>query len=322
MNKKENFLRAVRRENPEWVPNNYEAAARISCPVVERPTNAGRDDFGVLWNFSPEAEGGTYPSETELVVTDIEHWREQVIFPDLKKINWESVRDEVSKIDREEFLVEGFCEMGLFERSYLLLGMEEALMAYYTHPEEMYALCSAIADYKIDLLRRYHAASGMDMIWYGDDWGTQQNLFVSPVIWRKIIKPNTKRIYDCLKELGIIINQHSCGWIESILPDLCEMGTDIWNPCQPCNNLAEMKKRYGGEISFWGGVDSQFILDNPAATPEDVRIEVRKRIDKMALPAGGYILGPSHSVPYEPAKLHAMKTEASEYGCAVYQKNK
>jgi hypothetical protein len=41
--------------------------------------------------------------------------------------------------------------MGIFERSYLLLGMEEALMNYITHPEEMYEMCGAIADYKIRL---------------------------------------------------------------------------------------------------------------------------------------------------------------------------
>ena len=68
------------------------------------------------------------------------------------------------------------------------------------------------------------------------------------------------------------------------------------------------------------GVDSQFVLDNPSAGPAEVTTEVKRRIDEMALPSGGYIVGPSHTVPYDPDKLQAMKTAIEEYGQAVYQR--
>jgi len=157
------------------------------------------------------------------------------------------------------------------------------------------------------------------MVWYGDDWGTQDALFLPPEIWRKTIKPATQRIYDCMKERDIVINQHSCGKIEDIFSDMVEMGADIWNPCQPCNDLASLKKQYGGKVAFCGGIDSQFILDKPGVTPEEVRKEVRKRIDQLS-DGGGYIAGPSHSVPYDQELLDAMNDEIDGYGRSIYQK--
>ena len=319
MNIKENYLRAIKRQNPQWVPIVDEAVITVRPPICERPNSAGKDVFGCEWAINENAKGGTYPSERNFVITDISKWREQVMFPDVDAFDWSAARNEVQKIDRETFLVGGFIEMGLFERIYLLMGMEEALMAYYTDEEEIEALASAIADYKIAFLKKYHEQIRIDYLWYGDDWGTQGNLFISPDIWRRVIKPHTKRIYDCAKSLGIIINQHSCGKIESVVGDLVEMGADCWNPCQPCNDLFALKKQYGESLCFIGGVDSQFVLDNNFATADDVVAEVKKRIDEMALPHGGYIIGPSHSVPYDPEKLNAMNRTIKEYGLEIYR---
>jgi uroporphyrinogen-III decarboxylase len=98
------------------------------------------------------------------------------------------------------------------------------------------------------------------------------------------------------------------------------MGADIWNPCQPCNDLKALKEKYGDRITFCGGVDSQFVLTDPNKTPDDVRREVIKRIDEMALPNGGYITAPSHEVPYDKAKLAAMEDAARTRGREIYEK--
>jgi uroporphyrinogen decarboxylase len=100
---------------------------------------------------------------------------------------------------------------------------------------------------------------------------------------------------------------------------MIEMGADIWNPCQPCNDLAALKEHYAGKICFCGGIDSQFVLHRPGATPAQVRAEVRRRIDEMAA-GGGYIAAPSHSVPYDPALIEAMNDEIQDYGRAYYGK--
>jgi len=320
LTKKENFLRAIRRQNPEWVPYGCENVTLVYPPVVERPAGKGKDDFGVLWDINELAEGGTYPVEGDFVITDIEDFKNQLKFPNFAKMDWSVAAKEAAAVDRDEYLIQGVSEFGVFERSYLLMGMQNALMAYYTNPDEMYELCGAIADYKIALLTKYHEVVKPDMMWYGDDWGTQNNLFIAPEIWRQIIKPHTQRVYNCMKELGIIINQHSCGKIDSVFEDICEMGADVINPCQPCNGLKELKQRFGELICFCGGVDSQFVLDNDEATPQDVTDEVIKRIYEMSLPNGGYIISPSHSVPYNKEKLDAMEKAAVEHGRKVYER--
>jgi len=314
---KENLLRVIRHDRPEWVPNGMESVVMLDAPVVERPREAGCDAFGARWSLEQGAEGGTFPTHGGQTIDDLSRWREQITIPDVDAMDWDAIAARAAEIDRDIHLVSGFVEMGLFERAYLLLGMSEALIAILTEPERMYELLGAVADYKVALIARFHDAAHLDLVWYGDDWGTQDRLFMPPPAWRAIVKPHTQRIYDCMRARGILINQHSCGKIEAIMDDVVEMGADIWNPCQPCNDLARLKRTHAGRITFCGCLDSQFVLGRPGATPVDVRAEVRKRIDELAA-GGGYIAAPSHSVPYDPALIEAMNDEIATYGRRCY----
>lgn len=317
MTPRDNKLRAIRRDHPQWVPTAEEARVRIKPPLAERPDQAGLDCFGVRWSCEPGAEGGTFPAHGGHVVHDLARWRDEVRFPDLDALDWDCIRRQAEAVDRSQYIVEGFVEMGLLERSSLLLGMEEAMIGYAADPRSMYELLSAIADYKVELIARFHRAANLDMIWYGDDWGSQASLLVSPSVWRETVKPHTQRVYDAMKSRGILINQHSCGKIEAVFADMVEMGADMWNPCQPCNDLAGLKKRFGDRIAFCGGIDSQFVLARPGVTAQEVRQEVRRRIDELA-PGGGYIAAASHAVPYAPEILAAMDDEIAVYGRKVY----
>ena len=322
MTEKENLLRAIRHQNPEWVPNAFkimQTVCFLDPPVVERPMGAGTDDWGVKYLFNAAEEDGSYPLQDEFVVTDITKWREQVRFPDVDAMDWTNIAEgwerkpiDLSTIDRENRLVVGMVRIGVFERLYLLMGMENALINYLEEPEEMAALAEAIADYRIRLIRKFAQTVKLDMIWYSDDWGTQTSLFISPESWRQIIMPQTKRIYDCAKELGLLFCQHSCGKIEAIFPDFVSMGPDIWNPCQPCNDLAELKRRFGDKICFFGGIDSQ-LLGKPDITIDEVRAEVRLRIDQLA-GVDGFIAAPSQTTVYAPQVVGAMFAEIDAYG--------
>ncbi|MEI6809369.1 MAG: uroporphyrinogen decarboxylase family protein [bacterium] len=319
MHPKENLLRAIRHDSPERVPNGMGPAIMVAPPIVTRPGNAGVDSWGVLWDMDA---GGTFPSNHQHVLTDIRAWRQQVRFPDLNACDWtrlvhgwggQGPAVDRKTLDRDNNIVCGVIELSMFERSYLLMGMEEALMAYVADTEIMDELLGAIADFNIELIERLDDAIDVDMIWYGDDWGTQTQLFMPPDVWRRTIGKHTHRVYDCMKRRGIIINQHSCGRIDQVFGDIVEMGANVWNPCQPCNDLAGMKKRFAGRIAFCGGIDSQFVLDRPGVTVAEVRAEVRRRIDEMAA-GGGYIAGPSHGVPYIPEIIAAMNDEIASYG--------
>jgi hypothetical protein len=324
---KENLLRAIYRQDPEWVPYGMEDTIWLYPPYWERPLASGLDDFGVRWNFHPDAEGGTYPDPDGYPIRDLANWKEQLCLPDVNALDWEDIklgftgkRISLSSCDRSKYLVCGIIEMGLFERSYLLLGMQNAMLSYATSPGLMYEMLGAVADFKIAVIERFHAEVGLDVISYGDDWGTQENLFISPRTWRQVIKPHTLRIYEAMKRLGLIIIQHSCGKISSIFEDMVELGPHVWNPCQPCNDLLVLKQKWGDRITFYGGIDSQFVLARPGVTAQEVRAEVRQRINDLAK-GGGYIAAPSHSVPYQPELLFAMEDEIKVYGHEFYRKD-
>ncbi len=323
---KENLLHAIHHQNPEWVPYGMENTFWLYPPYWERPHTAGMDAFGVHWNYEPDTEGGTYPDPDGYPIRDLARWKDQIQIPDVNALDWIDIKHgfsgqciDLSAIDRSQNLLCGIVEMGLFERSYLLLGMQNAMEGYAAEPEMLSEMLGVVADFKIALIERFQARVGLDMISYGDDWGTQHNLFISPRTWRQVIKPHTQRIYAAMKRLGLIIIQHSCGKINSIFPDLIELGPHVWNPCQPCNDLQALKRQWGEQVTFFGGIDSQFVLNRPGVTPAEVRAEVRRRIDEMAA-GGGYIAAPSHTVPSDEGLLSAMQDEIQTYGRAYYAK--
>ena len=286
--------------------------------MIERPSQEGEDSFGVHWSYDPNAEGGTYPTPGRHPVSDPAQWKKAVSFPNLEEFDWKAVKENAAAIDRHEVFVQGFVEMGIFERSYLLLGMEGALVSYMTRKDIMAELSEAIADFKIQVIQMLDEAIDMDMLWYGDDWGTQVDLFLPPEVWREIVRPQTERIYRAAKERNILVNQHSCGKIESIIPDMVAMGADMWNPCQPCNDLKAVKEQFGNRLILKGGIDSQFVLGRPGVTADEVDDEVKKRIYDLA-PGGGYVAAPSHSVPYLDFVRSAMEEAITRYGREVYR---
>ena len=319
MTPKENMLRVLRHDAPEWVPNGLEAICCIPQPVEERPEQPRADVFGVIWDLEEGAKGGTYPALDRYVIRDLSRWCEQITIPTVEDVDWVGLKRVVDGCDRKTQFLMGYTHMGLFERSCLLLGMENALMAYLAEPKLLDELLDALADYKIRQIEAIIECFQPDMYWYGDDWGHQHGLFLPPDVWRRSVKKHTKRIFEVIKGHNLILHLHSCGKIEEIFADVIEIGVDVWNPCQPCNRLASLKDKFGDKITFCGGIDSQFVLDRPGVTPEEVRAEVRARIDQLAV-GGGYIASPSHSVPYDQELLDAMNNEIATYGRTFYTK--
>jgi len=76
----------------------------------------------------------------------------------------------------------------------------------------------------------------------------------------------------------------------------------------------KLKKEFGKELSFWGGgCDTQKIL--PSASPEEVREEVKRRIEDLA-PGGGFVFCQVHNIqPDVPLEnIIAMYEAVEDYG--------
>jgi uroporphyrinogen decarboxylase len=145
--------------------------------------------------------------------------------------------------------------------------------------------------------RVYEAAGGkLDIFYMADDYGMQDRMLISPACWRRVFKPIVKRFMDWGHARGLKTMLHSCGSIRPIIPDLIECGLDILDPIQPLANGMnpfELKREFGKDLCFHGGVDIQELL--PHGKPQEVR-EAVKRLTEEVGKDGGYILAPAHQV--------------------------
>lgn len=235
-----------------------------------------------------------------------------------------SDRDRAYRHRDFETQINGFHEQGLavtawagnvFESSWQIRGMEDFLSDLYTAPELAEALVERLTLGNIAIAKAASKA-GADIIRYGDDVATQSGMMMSPDLWRRVFKPSLARQFAAAKEVNpdVLTWYHSDGNCEAIVPDLIEIGLDILNPVQPeCMDPAEMKKKYGDRLSFWGCVGTQTTL--PFGTPEDVRATVRHLVKHVGY-NGGLVIAPSHviepDVPWE--NIEAFADACREYG--------
>ena len=158
----------------------------------------------------------------------------------------------------------------------------------------------------------------VQIIMTGDDLGTQESTQMSPDLYRKVVKPRHKKLYQYIKEhSNAYLFLHSCGAIYEFIPDFIEMGVDILNPVQISAKGMEpkrLKKAFGKDITFWGGgCDTQKIL--PFGTPKEIEEEVKRRIGEFA-PGGGFVFAPVHNIQVgvPPENMVALYEAARKYG--------
>jgi uroporphyrinogen decarboxylase len=158
----------------------------------------------------------------------------------------------------------------------------------------------------------------IQLVTMGDDLGLQDGTAMSPDLYREMVKPIHKEFISFIKKrTRAKIWMHNCGSIYDLIPDFIELGIDVINPVQvSARNMdtKKLKKEFGKDIVFWGaGCDSQNVL--PWGKPEDIREEVKRRIEDLA-PGGGFVFAPIMNiqldVPVE--NIIAMFETALEYG--------
>jgi uroporphyrinogen decarboxylase len=195
-----------------------------------------------------------------------------------------------------------------------LRGYERWLMDLVDNVEFFEAMTGKVTDIWLRISQRMLDAVGSnaDIICYGDDIAFQSGPMVRHDMYEARIKPHQRRIFDLLRGHSGKVLYHSCGSVVSLIEDLIELGVDALNPVQV--NAARMdtdalKSEFGDRIAFWGAVDTQRVL--PTGTPDEVRAEVRRRIEDLA-PGGGYVLSSVHNIQAEvpPENIEAMLKEA------------
>ena len=194
-------------------------------------------------------------------------------------------------------------------------GMENYFMKMYTDPAIVDAVTRHIVDFYLEANEKLFKLAGkkIDAFFFGNDFGSQLDLLVSPDHFDRFIMPYFREFTEQGHRHGYNVVLHSCGSIDRVIPRLIDSGVEVLHPIQArAKNMdaESLAKKYNGKIVFLGGVDTQQIL--PFGTPDQVRAEVR-RIKKIFGP--NFIVSPSHEsiLPnVSPENITAMAETAAE----------
>ena len=282
------------------------------------------DQFGVTWRRPREGanpqfvyiDGPFYDVEPSIDAIEAFQW------PDAEGPEViEGVRERVEEIKNSgQFaIVLHLPGGGVIHRGYALRGFTQYLKELYKAPDFLCRMMDHLADYFIRIAERTIEAAGpgnIDVIYLGEDLGTQNGCMFSPEIYRKLIKPRHRRIVETIKSLTKAkILFHCCGSAYHFIDDLIDIGVDVLNPVQVTAKDMQperLKAEFGDRIAFWGGINSQETL--PLGTPQEVRAETRRIIDILGK-GGGYVLNSVHNIQpgVPPENIVAMFDEGKTY---------
>jgi len=289
--------------------------------VLEKtlPDGSHQDDFGVIRQRPP---GSHYfdvvksPFDREITLSDIVQWP----WPDPLDPGYiRGLREQALDIrhNTDYALVLHTSDIMVHTSQYMR-GFERWYMDMLLAPDLIGALMDAILELRMEIARQALEAVGdlVDVVSFSDDVADQRGPAVSPAVYRKIIKPRHKRYMDLIRsktEAKILF--HSCGSVVQLIPDFLDIGADFINPVQVSAkgmDTAALKREYGHQLGFWGGVDTMRVL--PFGSEDDVRNAVHKCIHDLA-PGGGYILTAVHNIQPDvpPQNIVAMYDAARNF---------
>ena len=271
-----------------WIGHQQPGRADRIDPVYVLTQNAQwTDEWGTRWGHSA---GGTGAHQLRCPIED---WSQldEYIATRLPKADapgrFEPVLAELEMHRDTKYIL---CRIGLllYERLNCLRGAENVLTDLYTNEKELRRLCDSVASYDLQMIRQW-AKLGADGLFLTEDWGAQNGLMISPVMWRRIFRPYYARMIDEAHKYGLDVILHSCGNVMDIVGDFIDIGLDVLDPIQPtAMDITQVARRFGGHISFCGAINAREMLDT--YRPQQVKDMVRRTIDTLARPFGGGLI--------------------------------
>jgi len=175
-------------------------------------------------------------------------------------------------------------------------GVEAALVNLLSAPALFECAVRCIHERYLDRLAPGLAAAQgcFDICWLGDDFASQQSMFLSPEHWRSFIKPCLAEQVELARGHGLYVLYHSCGAIRPILPDLIDIGVNgvlVFQTKAKGMDASSIAEEFGGRLVFYGGLDVQHLLS--FGTTEEVAAEVAANVRAFA-DCGGYVVANSH----------------------------
>ncbi|MDD6032337.1 MAG: uroporphyrinogen decarboxylase family protein [Oscillospiraceae bacterium] len=261
-----------------------------SLPV--RTDSEGRTVVTSYWGYQDtiyETSLDSYSITTYFPMNDVETVEDanRCTFPDPDWFDYSAITETCEKYPDKAIIIG---HEGPFQFITFLMEMDRFFMLMVDEPEAAQRLLDRMVEFELEYYRRcFEAGKGkVDVLRPHDDYGTQISLLFSTDMWRQFFKENTRKLVELAHQYGAFYQQHSCGAIAPLIPELITCGVDALEPLQKVPGLypEELAEKFGGQITFHGGIDTQGLLPN--GTPEQVREETEKYI--RLLGKKGYIL--------------------------------
>ena len=297
--------------------------------ALENPSEDGRylyslDSWGLKRRMPKD--GGLYydmyehPLAGAETVEDVEAWNWPDPLPDLDLDAVEQACREI-KLSGDYPIIAGGYGSGMLELVLWLQGYDQGYMNLLVNKPVTEAILDRVTGIKVAYAKAVLQRIGpyVDIFYNGDDLGLQNAPMIRPEWFRELLAPRYRAYHEAITEAApqVRIFFHTCGSVVDLLPDLIETGIDILNPVQVnatgMGDTADLKRRFGDAVTFWGGIDTQQVL--PGGSPQSVKDEVRRRIDDLA-PGGGYVLNTVHNIQADvpPENVLAIVEALDEYG--------
>jgi uroporphyrinogen decarboxylase len=297
----------VRRTGGEITPGDYHTVnlmANLDAgeQLVEETESAKlvRDGNGALLRWLKDGSGA--PEHVDFAVRDRRSWEEH-IRPYLldersyeRRLNFESYRAVRAKCARDQrFMTCGV--VGAFDRMSPVCGHEHLLAGMALDPDWVTEMADLYATLTVHLLEILFEREGLpDGLWVWDDLGFKNRPFMSPAMYRQMLYPAHKKLFDFAHGRGLPVVLHCDGYVEALVPSLIEAGINCLQPLEikAGMDLLKLKKRFGEQIALIGGMDERVLETN------DRRAVEAQLLEKLpgAMAGSGYVLQVDHSVSH------------------------
>lgn len=278
--------------------------------VVRRKTNkvVGGDEWGVVTRSIGETGAIAYVGAPIATREDLDRYEP----PNAEDLTMKGIEETVRKTGGRMLVLAGIGMEGTF--SYQLMGFQRTMMALHREPDLVRKVNEMILAYTLELGKKMIDA-GVDAIWLGDDYASENGPMVSPQMMRELgVFSRLETIVRTFRKRGAFVVKHTDGDNTPILKDLVSTGIDALHPIQPGSmDIGKVKQDFGERICLWGNISCSKTLQE--CTAIDVRNEVVRCIREASY-GGGHILGSSHSL-HQNVKLDnvfAMVEAARKYG--------
>lgn len=271
---------------PSIYPDNVARAWVFESKPFDPDTQGGGPDiFGINWVYVPTAMGSMEDPNEDPWFDDVNDWKDYVKFPDIDSWDWEGSAAENNDI----YLLPDMANVvwiqnGFFERLISFMGFEDASVAMIDEDQEdaVKEFMEAMADFYIDLIDHFWKYyKYIDGFYIHDDWASAMDSFIAPDRIAELVVPAMRRVVEHIHEHGCFAEFHSCGCNYKQVPNMIEVGWDVWIPQPNVNDTDKIYQEFGDKIVIGVAVEE---FDPETTSEEEQRAIAREYARKYCNP--------------------------------------